>query len=361
MVYRCGTIFALLIFILVSPALALEETPRLRAAVTIVPPFAAKENGVLTGFSIELWDAIVAQMKMKTSYEIFSDVQALEDALRLKRADAVVSPLAITLDRVERFDCSVPILQVGLQIMVRDIAGTPSPSRPFFQELGLLFSQTAFKWLGIALLLVLVPAHVVWLLERHEKDGAISHSAYFPGIFQAIYWALSCLATQADRMPHHWLARVVAVFWMFTGIAFVASYTAQLTSRLTVQQIRSAIEGPQDLPGKQVATIANTYAVDYLRAHNVRVQVFDQPDEMFQALLDNKVDAVVWESPILRYYATHTGQGRVMLVGREFYTRSIAIFFQLDSPLRRQVDIAMLALRENGTFHKIYEKWFGDL
>ena len=32
-------------------------------------------------------------------------------------------------------------------------------------------------------------------------------------------------------------ARVVAVLWMYTGVVFVALYTAQLTATLTVQQI----------------------------------------------------------------------------------------------------------------------------
>ncbi|HYV32989.1 MAG TPA: hypothetical protein VEO53_18015 [Candidatus Binatia bacterium] len=32
---------------------------------------------------------------------------------------------------------------------------------------------------------------------------------------------------------------------------------------------------------------------------------------------------------------------------------------QLDSPLRRPIDLALLALRENGTYQLLYDKWFG--
>jgi polar amino acid transport system substrate-binding protein len=359
LIKRCGAIIFLLI--LIAPVLAQPPVPQLRAAVTVAPPLVIDENGALTGFGIDLWNAVAAELKAKTSYQRLPDLQAVEQVLRQKKTDVVVSPMVLTLDRVREFDCSVPILQVGLQIMTRNEGGPLSASRPFWQELDILFSRTAFLWLGIASLLVLIPAHVVWLLDRNQEEGIISNPAYIPGIFQAIYWAFACLATQAEKMPHQWLARAVAIFWMFTGVAFVASYTAQLTSRLTVQQIRNAIEGPADLPGKEVGTIANTYAVDYLRARGVHVITFDQPDELFEALLEKRVDAVVWESPILHYYATHQGKGYVTLVGPEFNSALIAILMQLNSPLRRQIDIALLSLREKGIYQNLHRKWFGDL
>jgi polar amino acid transport system substrate-binding protein len=110
-----------------------------------------------------------------------------------------------------------------------------------------------------------------------------------------------------------------------------------------------------------VGTVANSYAVGYLQTHNVRVKTFDKRDEMFQALIEQRVDAVVWESPILRYYILHQGQGRVMLVGREFYSGPVSFLLPPDSPLRRQINIALLALHDNGTYKQLHKKWFGDL
>ena len=160
-------------------------------------------------------------------------------------------------------------------------------------------------------------------------------------------------------MPHQWVARTFSIFWIFAGVVFVAFYTAQLTTTLTVEQIRGAIEGPGDLPGKQVATLARSTAADYLRAQNAQVQEFATPDQMFKALLDKKVDAVVSAAPLLLYYAAHEGKGRVKTVGPEFNTAPAAIMVQLDSPLRRKINLALIALRENGTYQQIYDKWFG--
>lgn len=343
-----------------APVSAQGKIPELRVAVLLVPPFVMEQNGSLTGFSIELWNAIVARLSLKTSYQIMADAHALEDAMRSKSADLSVAPIFITSTRDEEFDFSYPIMEAGLQILVRDTDNTARTASPLWDMLGLMFSRTTLVWLGMALLIVVIPAHLVWLLERSYTDGIISNGDYFPGIFQAIYWAVSTLTTQAETMPRQWLARILSIFWMFAGVVFVAFYTAQLTTTLTVQQIRGAIEGPSDLPGKQVATIARSTAADYLREQNAQVYEFATPDQMFKALLDRRVDAVVFSAPVLLYYAAHEGKGRVKMVGPEFNTTPVAVTFQLDSPLRRKVDGALLKLRENGTYQQIYDKWFGS-
>ena len=121
------------------------------------------------------------------------------------------------------------------------------------------------------------------------------------------------------------MARVISNFWMFVGMVFVALYTAQLIATLTVQQIRAAIQGPGDLPGKQVATIAGSTGADYLRQQKAQLQEFATTDQIFKALLDKKVDAVVTAAPLLLYYAAHEGKGRVKTVGPELNTAPIAI------------------------------------
>jgi polar amino acid transport system substrate-binding protein len=333
-------------------------TAELRVAAFIARPSVMEKNGNLTGFSVDLWNAIAARLKLKTSYQIMPDVSHLEEAMRSKSVDLTLG-LFITSARDEDFDFSIPTLQAGLQIMVRDTGEKAQTASPLWDMLRLMFSRTTAEWLGMALLLVLIPAHLIWLLERSHPDGIISNRDYFPGILQAIYWAVSTLTTQSETMPRQWLARGLSIFWMFVGVVFVAFYTAQLTTTLTVEQIRGAIEGPGDLPGKQVAALAGSTAVDYLRRQNARVQALPTLDQMYKALLDKKVDAVVSAAPVLLYYAAHEGKGLVKMVGPEFNTAPAAIMVQLDSPLRRKVNLALVALRENGTYQQIYDKWFG--
>ena len=46
-----------------------------------------EQNGSLTGFSIDLCNAIASRIKLKTSYQILPDGRALEEAMRSKGAD----------------------------------------------------------------------------------------------------------------------------------------------------------------------------------------------------------------------------------------------------------------------------------
>lgn len=341
-----------------TPAPSQTQPNELKVGVLPVAPFAMQQNGSLSGFSIDLWDDIATRLKLKSQYRV-ADTSVLLAEMQAGRLDIVVTPVFITSARDAVFDFSYPILDAGLGIMVLDSGKSVRPANPLVDLLHLLISPTILVWLGIALVLILVPAHVIWFLDRHNPDGITHGERYFPGVLYAMIWAATALVSQVQELPMQWLARVLALVWMFAGVVFVAFYTAQLTATLTVEKIRGAIEGPADLPGKRVATISKSTAVGYLQAHKAEVLEFAKPEEMFDALLKKKVDAVVTGAPVLLYYAAHEGSGLVRVVGTQFNAAPLAIMFQLGSPLRKKVNGALIGLREDGTYDRVYERWFG--
>ena len=355
---RCAAALSLTI-VLVASAVAQDQAPVVRAAIGIAPPFVMQQGDQLTGFSIDLWNEIAARLKLTTSYQMAPDVDALFASLRTKNADVIVTGIPYTTERDREFDYSYPILEAGLQVMVRDEGGAAVPT-PLKDVFNLLFSRSALIWLGVALLIIIVPAHVIWLLDRGNEEGASPSKAYFPGILHALTWATSALVSQVQTLPSQWLARILGLLWMFAGVVFIALYTAELTATLTVEQIRGTINGPDDLPGKKVAALATSPAAAYLHGINAEVQEFQTLAPMYQALLDGKVDAILMAAPLLRYYAAHDGAGLVKMVGPEFNRNDIGFLFQLGDPLRRRVSSVLVALREDGTYQKIYEKWLGN-
>lgn len=315
------------------------------------------QGGTLTGFSIDLWTAICERLNIKTTYEIAPDVGDLFGLVRDDKADAGISALSITAAREAEFDFSQPMFMSGLQIMVRG-RDTVENLNPLREILALLFSKTMLVWLGVALMLVIIPAHLIWFIERRHPSGMLANRSYFPGIFLSMFWAAGTLATQSEQMPRHWLARTFAVPWMFTGVVFVALYTAQLSASLTAQKIQGTINGPEDLAGKRVATTAGSTAAAAIRDFKADILEVTRIDEAYDALNQNKVDAVVFDAPILMYYAANDGRGRVHLVGALFRKEDYGIVFKTDNPLRKRVNSALLALRENGTYQSLYDKWF---
>jgi polar amino acid transport system substrate-binding protein len=127
---------------------------------------------------------------------------------------------------------------------------------------------------------------------------------------------------------------------------------------LTVQQIQGGINGPDDLPGKPVATTAGSTAAAAARELRAGVLEVSRIEEAFKALHDKKVDAVVFDAPVLLYYAANRGKGRVQMVGGPFRKEDYGIVFPRNAALRKRVNVALLGMREDGTYQKLYDKWF---
>ena len=327
----------------------------LRVATRIVPPFVMQEDQKLSGFSIDLWDVISRERGTQSQFVVKGTVKELLQTVESKQADVGIAAISVTSDRAKVLEFSQPMFDAGLQILVRDQNG--GNSTPGILQV--LLSRALGQTLLIVALIVLIPAHIIWLIERHHDEGIIENKSYFPGIFKAIWWAAGTLGAQADEMPRSPLGRLVAVFWMFTGIAFVAYFTAVITTAMTVQRLQGDINGPDDLPGKRVATVAGSTSEKYLIERDLRPQRFVQFADAARALEAGSVQAVVFDAPVLLYYSANEGEGKVHVVGTIFRRESYGIAFPAGSPWHRRVNYALLRLRESGEYEEIYKKWFG--
>lgn len=333
------------------------EPQPLRVATRVLPPLVTQEGDALSGFSIELWNAIGERLKMPARYEVAPNISALLALVREGKADLGISAISITAAREAEFDFSQPMFNAGLQIMVHG-KGPEAGSNPLLDLLRLLNPRILLMWVGIAALLIIVPAHVVFFIERRHPSMTFPTRDYFPGIFHALFWAWTALGGQAEHMPRQWLARIIAALWMFVGVIFVAFYTAQLTASLTVQQIQGAINGPEDLPGKRVVTTRGSTAAVALHEMHAQVKEVERIEDAYTSLLKGEADALVFDAPVLLHHAANAGKGRVQLVGAPFRKEDYGIVFPSDSKLRKQVNAVLLTLREDGTYQRLYDKWF---
>jgi len=67
-----------------------------------------------------------------------------------------------------------------------------------------------------------------------------------------------------DRNASGAVKRVMVVLVWMLGVVLIAQLTATVTSSQTVQRLQSSIRGPDDLPGKTIASVPGTVAADYL-------------------------------------------------------------------------------------------------
>jgi polar amino acid transport system substrate-binding protein len=123
--------------------------------------------------------------------------------------------------------------------------------------------------------------------------------------------------------------------------------------------LRGDIKGPDDLPGKRVATVIGSTSASYLQSQKIKADAFPTIDDAFAALEAKKVEAIVYDTPILTYYAANGGKGKTALVGPVFRHESYGIIVPNGSPWRKKINYALLSLREDGTYDTIHDKWFG--
>jgi polar amino acid transport system substrate-binding protein len=336
-----------------SPAEAQSPKPVLQVATRLLPPFAMEDQGKYSGFSLELWQKIAEKLNVESKITAYPTVSTMLKAVEEQKVDLAIAAISITAEREKKLDFSHPMFNSGLQIMTR-----------IGQKVGLfgtlvrdLLSPTFLQIIGLAIGLVTIAAHIIWLLERKLPDSPIAES-YFPGIFEAAWWSAATLATQAEQMPKGAAGRVMAVFWMFVAVLFVSYFTATVTASMTVQTLQGDIKNLADLQSKKVATTAGSTAAEFLKEKRIETLEVDKIEKAYKELQDSKADAVVFDSPVLMYYAATEGQGKVQLLNGLLREESYGIALPTNSPYRKSINNALLQIHEEGTYQTIYDKWF---
>ena len=334
---------------------------RLKTATRVLPPFIIGEEQSLSGFSAELWDALSDRLGFETEWVAKPNVIGLLESVESGETEVGISAISITAERDERFDFSQPMFDSGLQIMVPDTSGGGGASGSTTGNfLAVLRQPGVLQLLGFMALMTVLFAHLKWFVERRHEGGLVSSPKYFPGIFFSLWWSAGTLGTQADEMPKSAWGRVIAVIWMFTSMVFLAYFTAALTTQLTVQQLQGNIDGPEDLPGKRVATVQGSTSARFLKERGARVLELPKIEEAFRALQSRRTEAVVYDAPVLLYYARNDGKGKVTMAGSIFRKEDYGIVFPRTSRYRKPINTALLALKEDGTYDRLYQRWFGE-
>ena len=338
---------------------AKKKEKSLRVATKRLEPFVIYQNRRYTGFSIELWKKIAEEMSV--NYELYGvDTTAkLLDEVKRGAADLAIAGIGITSKREQVLDFSHPFFESGLQIMVSKESETPLGAI-FAKVFSILLSPGLLYGIGLFLIVLFIAAHIIWLLERRHNPQF--SKGYFNGLWQSIWWAVVTVTTvgYGDKTPKGGMGRLFGLIWILAGYFVFAYFTASVTTTVTVQELRGAIDGPQDLFGKKVATVERSPAAEYLTGQGLTTVKFEDIEKAYYLLEAGEVDAVVYDAPVLQHYALKKGKGRVMVVGLIFQEQSYGIALQVDSPLREEINIAFLRLVEKGVYKEIHDKWFGS-
>ncbi|WP_423747821.1 ion channel [Halopseudomonas nanhaiensis] len=261
----------------------------------------------------------------------------------------------MTAEREAEFDFTHPFYQTGLAIGVprEDSAG-------ILRSLGALLSWQFLSLVAGLGLLLLAVGSLLWLVERRRNAEQFGGSPA-QGIGASFWWAAVTMTTvgYGDKAPVTLAGRLIALVWMFAGLIMVASFTAAITSALTVSNLQRQINGPRDLPGLRVATVADTASAQYLTEQRIEQARYPDLPTAMRAVADGAADAVVYDQPLLQYRNRELGERRLDILRNTFAEQLYAFALPAGSELRGPLAQEVLRVTESAEWQSLMDAYLG--
>ncbi|KAF8029178.1 hypothetical protein BT93_E1752 [Corymbia citriodora subsp. variegata] len=318
---------------------------------------------MFSGYCIDVFVAALNLLPYAVPYKFipFGDGDSNPSATELVRLittgtyDAAVGDIAITTNRTRMADFTQPYIESGL-VVVAPVRKKDSNAwaflRPFTWK---LWCVTAFFFL--------IVGAVVWILEHRFNDDF--RGPLRKQIITMLWFSFSTWFFAHKENTVSMLGRLVLIIWLFVVLIINSSYTASLTSILTVQQLSSPIKGIETLItsndpiGYQKESFVRNYLIGELGIRESRLVPLITPEDYDKALRDGPhkggVAAVIDERAYIELFLSTRCE--YSIVGQEFTKNGWGFAFPRDSPLAVDMSTAILKLSENGDLQRMHDKW----
>jgi len=336
-----------------------DANKQILVLVKQISPFVIMEHGKLSGFSIDLWSELADRADFKTTYQRVGSLVELLDGIENDSADAAIAAVTITRRREAKMDFSHSYFHSGLQVLVRS-AEAGIATQVWETVVSILTSRTFITAVGFLLAILVISAHIIWLVERRSNEQFAKN--YWPGVWDSFWWALVTVTTvgYGDKTPQTHRGRAFAIIWIVAGYIGFAWFTAIVTSTVTVSRLTGSINGPNSLAGHRVGTVRRSTSAQWLSENipGARILLYNVVDEAYDDLIKGEIEAVVYDAPSVLYFSSHKGKSLTHPAGPVFHKEEYGIAIPEGSPLREKINQALLALFEDGTYIQLYQKWF---
>lgn len=281
------------------------------------PPFVMQdEEENLTGFSIELWDAVAEKTNLDyqfEKYKIFSDM--IDDTKKAKN-DLSISNISITSEREMEMDFSNPIFDSWLAMMVKS---SSLERDPYFKE---FFKKSSF----------LIVFFVLVLLPFILKGGSI-------------------LKKSLKKEHKKYAYRNVFIYVLICSSVFSVLYT-----HMAIKDRQYWTYNIVTLPDKKIGVIIGSTAERFVENFKLDGIGYSTINELYTGLESGEIEVIVHDFPVLSYKSEENPDFSV--VGETFKKEKYGIAFPNNSDLKESINIAILELRSEWLYDELYVKYF---
>ncbi len=318
-------------------------------------PFSFLEDGTPSGFSVELWALIAEDLGLDYDVTFADAFPEMLSMIEAGKSDLAIANISITAAREQNMDFTHPIFESGLQIMV---PRNGSEVSPLWKA---LFSKDLLIAICLAFAMLFGGGMLMWAFERRAQPyfDRPAREAMFP----SFWWALNLVVNGGfeERVPRSFFGRIFAVILVVASLFIVSVFVARITAVMTVEAINENITSVSDLYGRDIGTIEGSTAANFLQNRDIDHIATQDLDALIAGFEALEFDAVVFDAPVLAYYAKNSGRRLATLAGPIFLRENYGIALPSGSDLKEPINRSLLKLRENGVYDGLRAKWFGSL
>lgn len=307
-----------------------------------------------SGFEIELWEIIAKKLKINFSYKSL-EFPDLLPSIKRGEVDLAIAGISRTKKRENDVSFSYFTLRSGLSILISK-KSKPSLLKTLKNFISENYKKSV-KFLVIFFSFIFLIANALWFYERGIKEIS---EGYKEGIIDSIWWTISAVSGLGGFYPTTNEAKLIGLFVIFFGVAFFAVFVAKITSLVALDNVKYKINKPEDLKNKSVATRSGTTAVDALKMLGAKIIEEDEIESAFEKLKKGKIDAVVFDEPVIKNFVKKEQDDNLVITGETFDKQTYGFAFPHNSKIRESVNKELLGLFESKEYDLLYKKWFDN-
>lgn len=149
-------------------------------------------------------------------------------------------------------------------------------------------------------------------------------------------------------------------------VAYTDAYMEN--SQIIVTLKDSPIKSKTDLKGKMVGTQQGSAGQEALEKNTEILSslkespiLYDTFDKVFRDLEAGRIDAIVGDETLVKYYISKKGEEKYKILDDNFGSEDYVVAFRKDDiELRDNVNNTINEIKEDKSFDDIYNKWFGQ-
>ncbi|GER31770.1 glutamate receptor 1.2 [Striga asiatica] len=312
-----------------------------------------------SGFCIDIFFEVVkiVENDYPLPYEFvpfLGTYDELVNCVANKTFDAVVGDVTILANRSSFVEFTQPFTESGLTMLVTVNSRARNTAWIFIKP----FSGGMWAVTGAVFLYTVL---IVWLLEREmnpEFEGP-----WWNQLNTALWFTCCSLFFAHREKVYNNYTRIVVLVWLFVVLVLTSSYTASLSSLLTVPRITPSISEIQLLKDQNAKigcdgdSFVRKYLENVLGFHPDNIRTVDSEYKYPKEFETGNISAAFLELPyqkaFLNHYCTgYTVSGNTSSVAGDRFG-GLGFVFQKGSPITEDVSRAILTLSENGKLKEL--------